>query len=92
MDLLDFIEDTDTSALAGLVVTDAERRRRGLGPDLGLMEDVAGSADCPVFAAGGIESLGQLRALADRDMAGAIVGRAFTTGSLNPIAVAEEFG
>ena len=44
------------------------------GTDLPLMEDVAETAEFPVFASGGLGSLNDLRALADRGVAAAIVG------------------
>jgi phosphoribosylformimino-5-aminoimidazole carboxamide ribotide isomerase len=91
VDLLDLTREMDTSTLAGIVVSDSDRRRRSLGPDLVLLEDLVEASDCPIYAAGGIDSVGQLRALDDRSVAGAVVGRAFATGALNPPAVAAEF-
>ena len=45
-----------------------------------------------MFASGGISSLGELRALDDIGIAGAVLGMALYTGALDPRAVAEEFG
>jgi phosphoribosylformimino-5-aminoimidazole carboxamide ribotide isomerase len=61
------------------------------GTDLPLMEDVAETADFPVFASGGLGSLNHLRALEDRGVAAAIVGMALYSGAMDPRAVAEEF-
>jgi phosphoribosylformimino-5-aminoimidazole carboxamide ribotide isomerase len=44
-----------------------------------------------VLASGGISTMSELRALADRGIAGAVVGTALYTGALEPHAVAEEF-
>ena len=61
------------------------------GTDLPLMEDVAEAADFPVFASGGLGSLGDPRALADRGVSAAIIGMALYNGAMDPWAVAEEF-
>jgi phosphoribosylformimino-5-aminoimidazole carboxamide ribotide isomerase len=91
VDVFDLVDDIATADLAGLVLTDLSRRRGAVGPDLGLLEDLADLCDCPVYAAGGIATMEQLRALADRSVGGAVVGRAFAAGTLNPVAVADEF-
>jgi len=62
-----------------------------LGTDLPLMEDVAEMADFPVFAAGGLGSMNDLRALADRGVAAAILGMGLYSGAIDPRMVAEEF-
>ena len=49
------------------------------------------AATVPVFASGGVSSLGELRALADRGVAGAILGMALYTGAIDPRAAVEEF-
>jgi phosphoribosylformimino-5-aminoimidazole carboxamide ribotide isomerase len=56
------------------------------------MEDVAEAAAFPVYAAGGIATLADVRALADRGVAAAIVGMALYTGAIDPRAAASEFG
>jgi phosphoribosylformimino-5-aminoimidazole carboxamide ribotide isomerase len=55
------------------------------------MEDVVDAASIPVYAAGGIASLEDLRALADRGVSAAIVGLALYSGAIDPRAAAEEF-
>jgi phosphoribosylformimino-5-aminoimidazole carboxamide ribotide isomerase len=56
------------------------------------MEDVAEESDFPVYASGGITTMNDLRALADRGIAAAVIGMALYTGALDPRAVADEFG
>jgi phosphoribosylformimino-5-aminoimidazole carboxamide ribotide isomerase len=58
---------------------------------LSLMEDVVDEATCPVLAAGGVGSMGDLWALQDRGIAGAVIGTALYTQALDPRAVADEF-
>ncbi len=89
--VLDFIEDLDGLPLGGLLVTAVHREGQMQGVDLPLMEDVAETAHVPIFAAGGVASVRDLRALADRGIAGVVIGMALYTGALDPRAVAAEF-
>jgi phosphoribosylformimino-5-aminoimidazole carboxamide ribotide isomerase len=89
--VLDLIEDLNGLPLAGVLVTAVHREDAMHGTDLPLMEDVAEIAEFPVFAAGGLGSIGHLRALADRGVAAAVIGMALYTGAMDPWAVAEEF-
>jgi phosphoribosylformimino-5-aminoimidazole carboxamide ribotide isomerase len=89
--VLDLIEELNGLPLAGVLVTAVHREDAMSGTDLPLMEDVADTADFPVFASGGLGSLNDLRALADRGVTAAIIGMALYTGAMDPWAVAEEF-
>lgn len=89
--ILDAIEQLNALPLAGILVTAVHREGQLLGTDLPLMEDVAETANCPVYAAGGIASLIDLRALADRGIAAAVIGMALYTGTIDPRIAAEEF-
>jgi phosphoribosylformimino-5-aminoimidazole carboxamide ribotide isomerase len=89
--VLDLVEDLNGLPLAGVLVTAVHREAAMRGTDLPLMEDVAEAADFPVFASGGLGNLGDLRALADRGVAAAIVGIALYNGAMDPWVVAEEF-
>jgi phosphoribosylformimino-5-aminoimidazole carboxamide ribotide isomerase len=73
------------------MVTAVHREEAMHGTDLPLMEDLAEVAEFPVFASGGLGSLNDLRALADRGVAAAIIGMALYTGGLDPRIVADEF-
>src|SRR5439155_21144758 len=89
--VLDLVEDLNGLPLAGVLVTAVHREAAMRGTDLPLMEDVAEAADFPVFASGGLGSLSDLRALADRGVAAAIIGIALYSGAIDPWVVAEEF-
>jgi phosphoribosylformimino-5-aminoimidazole carboxamide ribotide isomerase len=89
--VLDLIEDLNGLPLAGVLVTAVHREQAMHGTDLPLMEDVAEIAEFPVFASGGLGSIGDLRALADRGVAAAIIGMALYNGAMDPWAVAQEF-
>lgn len=89
--VLDLVQDLNGLPLAGVLVTAVHREEAMRGTDLPLMEDVAEAADFPVYASGGLGTIGDLRALADRGVAAAVIGMALYTGAMDPWAVAEEF-
>ena len=89
--VLDLVEELNDVPLAGVLVTAVHREGQLAGTDLFLMEDVAEMSHHPVIASGGITTVHELRALADRGIAAAVVGMALYTGALDARAVAEEF-
>jgi phosphoribosylformimino-5-aminoimidazole carboxamide ribotide isomerase len=89
--VLDVIEKLNDIPLGGVLVTAVHREGQLAGTDLFLMEDVAELSVHPVIASGGISSVSDLRELADRGIAAAVVGMALYTGALDARAVAEEF-
>jgi len=89
--VLDLVEDLNGLPLAGVLVTAVHREEAMRGTDLPLMEDVADAAEFPVFASGGLGTINDLRALADRGVAAAIVGMALYSGAMDPWVVAQEF-
>jgi phosphoribosylformimino-5-aminoimidazole carboxamide ribonucleotide (ProFAR) isomerase len=93
-DVLDFVETLARSGLAlgGLLVTSTERAGQLRGIDLPLMEDITEASSWPVLVAGGIAGVGDLRALEDRGVSGAVIGMALHTGALDPRSTADEFG
>jgi phosphoribosylformimino-5-aminoimidazole carboxamide ribotide isomerase len=91
-DILDFVDELNGLPLGGLLVTAVHREGQMQGVDLPLMEDVAEASPFPVLASGGVASIQDLRALADRSIAGVVIGMALYTGALDPRAVASEFG
>lgn len=91
LDVLDAVEELNSMPLGALLVTAVHREGQMQGTDLALMEDVVETSHVPVFAAGGVASLEDLRALAYRGVAGAVIGMALYTGALDPITVAREF-
>lgn len=89
--VLDFIDELNDLPLAGVMVTAVHKEGRLEGTDLPLMEDVAEASVHPLIASGGVATLGDLRALADRGVAATVIGMALYTGALDADAVAEEF-
>ena len=89
--VLDVVEQLNDIPLGGVLVTAVHREGQLAGTDLFLMEDVAELSVHPVIASGGIASMSDLRELADRGIAAAVIGMALYTGALDARAVAEEF-
>lgn len=70
------VEDADEIGVAGLLVTDIGRDGTLSGPSLDLYRRLLGSTRLPLFASGGVATLGDVLAVARVGVAGAIVGRA----------------
>jgi phosphoribosylformimino-5-aminoimidazole carboxamide ribotide isomerase len=87
----DLVTELNAFPLAGLLVTAVHKEGQMQGTDLPLMEDVAEASDFPLYASGGIGTIGDLRALEDRGVAAVVIGMALYTGAIDPRAVAEEF-
>ena len=90
-EIIDVTEELSSLPLAGLLVTAVHREGRMQGADLFLMEDVVDAAAFPVYASGGIASIADLRALAERGVSAAIIGMALYTGAIDAWQAAEEF-
>jgi phosphoribosylformimino-5-aminoimidazole carboxamide ribotide isomerase len=89
--ILDAIEELNGLPLAGVLVTAVHREGQLQGTDLPLMEDVVEAAAFPVYAAGGIATVHDLRALAERGVTAAVIGMALYTGAIDAQVAAEEF-
>lgn len=90
-DILDAVAELNELPLAGLLVTAVHKEGQMRGTDLPLMEDVAELSVAPVIGSGGVTTMDDLRALADRGIAAAVIGMALYTGALDPRVVADEF-
>ncbi len=88
---LDIIAELNTLPLGGILVTAVHVEGQMRGPDLALSERVIAVSKWPVLIAGGIASLSDLTALADRGVDAAVIGMALYTGALDPRMLAEEF-
>jgi phosphoribosylformimino-5-aminoimidazole carboxamide ribotide isomerase len=89
--VVDVAEELRGLPLAALMVTAVHKEGQMQGTDLPLMEEVAETAHVPVLASGGVSDLQDLRALAGRGIAGAVVGMALYTGALDARAALQEF-
>jgi len=91
-DVAEFVRDVEPLPLAGLLLTAVHREGAMRGPDLALVDEIVDMTTIPVIASGGVGSMNDLRALAERGAAAVVIGMALYTGVLDPRAVAAEFG
>lgn len=80
--ILNLAETVSTWPLAALVVTDIAVDGTLAGPNLSLYRELIEATDTPIIASGGVGSAEDLRALADLDLAGVIIGRALYDGTV----------
>ena len=92
LDVGELVRDCAGLPLAALLVTAVQLEGRMEGTDLPLMEELAEQAAAPLLASEGVASADDLRALAHRGVAGAVLGMALYTGALDARHTAEEFG
>jgi phosphoribosylformimino-5-aminoimidazole carboxamide ribotide isomerase len=86
-----FLERLDPLPLAGVLVTDVGREGRLTGADDTLFATLARASHHPLFAAGGIAGLDDLRRLDRAGAAGAVLGMSLYTGAVDARAAAKEF-
>ena len=90
-DAMDVVQELNDYPLGGVLITAVHKLGLLGGTDLALMEDAAEACDFPLYAAGGISTVNELRSLQDRGVSGAVIGMALYTGVLDARSVAEEF-
>jgi phosphoribosylformimino-5-aminoimidazole carboxamide ribotide isomerase len=89
--IIDFVDEVGSLALAAILVTAIEREGRMEGPDLSLMRDLGLRAKLPLQASGGVRSVDDLRRLDGLGISAVVVGMALYTGALDPQTIIEEF-
>lgn len=83
---LDLARHCSQWPLAALIYTDISRDGMLQGPNLEAMGEVARAVKLPVIASGGVTTLEDITQLANRGLAGCIVGRALYEGKLDLVA------
>jgi Phosphoribosylformimino-5-aminoimidazole carboxamide ribonucleotide (ProFAR) isomerase len=89
-DILDVADDLNDLPLGGLLVKSTPDAQR-TGVELSLLEDIAEACEFPVIAAGGVSTIGDLRALDNRGVSAVLLGDLLYNGSIDPHGVATEF-
>lgn len=82
--LWEVLQRLEDAGCARYVVTDVSRDGTLTGPNLALLERVAGATDKPVVASGGVSSLddvASLREMVPLGLEGAIIGKALYSGA-----------
>ena len=91
LQLEEALDRFDSLALAGILITDVSREGQMLGVNRALFEQAAARTHHPVFCAGGIASLDDLRVLDQAGAAGAVLGMSLYTGAIEPHQLAGAF-
>ena len=90
--VVDLAEELNDLPLAGVLLAPEYGGERIAHRDLFLLEDAVAASEHPIMVAGGVRELQDLRAMQERGVMAAIVGRALYSGALDARLVAEEFG
>jgi len=85
------IAELSALPLSALLVTAVDVEGSMLGPSLDLIERAVAASRVPVIASGGVGSVGDLRALAERGASAAVIGMALYSGAIAPDALVAEF-
>jgi phosphoribosylformimino-5-aminoimidazole carboxamide ribotide isomerase len=92
LDVGTFVSGLAELPLGGILCTDVGQEGRLEGIDADAMARVVRATAHPVWIAGGITTLDDLRAIDAMGAAGAVLGMALYTGALDPETVAASFG
>ena len=90
--VVDLCRSMREAGVARFVYTDVRRDGTLTEPNYEALQDLIASTDAPVVAAGGIATLEHLRRLSEIGAAGAILGKAIYTGSIELSEAIGQFG
>ncbi len=79
----EFCKKMESCGVKTLICTDISKDGAMQGTNLALYESLSKNYDMNIIASGGVSSLEDIRALAKRNLYGAIVGKAYYTGAIN---------
>jgi len=88
----DFLKEVDALPLAGILCTDVGREGLMQGINRDEVASVVAGTRHPVWISGGVTTLDELAFLESTGAAGAVLGMALYTDTLDATAVAERFG
>jgi phosphoribosylformimino-5-aminoimidazole carboxamide ribotide isomerase len=90
-DVRSTIRELSARPLSAMLVTAVDVEGSLGGPSLELIEEAVAASRVPVIASGGVGSVSDLRALAERGASAVVVGMALYTRALDPHALLVEF-
>lgn len=82
LSLLDFATKAAGLPLAAIVYTDISKDGMLAGPNIERTEQLVGSVNLPIVAAGGVTTVEDIKTLKAAGVAGAIIGRALYEGTI----------
>lgn len=92
LDYLEFAKRIESIGVKYIVFTDIETDGALSGPSFERLEALQKSVSCSITASGGVSSNADLRALRDRGLYAAIVGKAWYTGAVDLAQAVREGG
>lgn len=92
VDYISFAKHMETFGVKYIVFTDIETDGMLSGPSFGRLEALQKAVSCSITASGGVSSNADLRALRDRGLYAAIVGKAWYAGAVDLRQAVEEGG
>jgi phosphoribosylformimino-5-aminoimidazole carboxamide ribotide isomerase len=87
-----FLQGVGGLPLAGILVTDVSREGRLTGVDRELVRSAVRVSRHPLWIAGGLASIDDVRRVAEEGAHGAVLGMALYTGTIDADRLVEEFG
>ena len=83
LDAFAFCEKMQTLGVRTLICTDISKDGAMMGTNRELYRELAARFSLQIVASGGVSSLEDVKALADLDLYGAIIGKAYYTGAID---------
>lgn len=81
--LADFFAKMQEIGVKNIICTDISKDGAMKGTNLGMYRKLAEDYSVDITASGGVSSMDDVRALAEMDLYGAIIGKAYYTGAIN---------
>ena len=81
--LADFFAKMQEIGVKNIICTDISKDGAMKGTNLGMYRKLAEEYSVDITASGGVSSMDDVRALAEMDLYGAIIGKAYYTGAIN---------
>ena len=82
-DGIEFLKELEDLGLEGAIVTDISRDGAMKGTNLDLYKEIKNEVSLKITASGGVSKIDELIALKNMGIYGAIIGKAYYTGSVN---------
>ena len=82
LDYLDFAKSMELIGVKMIIFTDIDTDGTLQGPAFGRLEALQKAVSCQIVASGGVSSNEDIRKLAEMDLYGAVIGKAYYAGTL----------
>lgn len=83
VDFIEFAKQMEDIGVKNIIFTDISRDGTLTGPNLAQLSELKQAVSCDITASGGVTNIGDIRALKELDLYGAICGKSLYSGSLS---------